>query len=64
MLTVSEISPTGNVVGILTDPMRPADIVSFNVKTPAAIKQLTSVNADILAGKKLGPTSTPPRSIR
>jgi dipeptidyl aminopeptidase/acylaminoacyl peptidase len=54
MLTVSEITPTGNVVGILTDPSRPADIVSFNVKTPAAIKQLTAVNADVLAGKKLG----------
>lgn len=56
MLTVSEITASGNAVGILTDPTRPADIVSFNVKTPAAIKQLTSVNADILAGKKLGQT--------
>ena len=56
MLNVAEISRTGNVVGILTDPMRPADIVSFNVKTPTAIKQLTSVNADVLAGKKLGTT--------
>ena len=56
MLNVSEISPTGNVVGILTDPTRPADIVSFNLKTPTAIKQLTSVNADVLAGKKLGQT--------
>ena len=56
MLTVSEITPTGNAVGILTDPTRPADIVSFNVKAPATIKQLTSVNADILAGKKLGQT--------
>ena len=56
MLTVSEISPTGNVVGILTDPVRPPDVVSFNVKTPTAMKQLTSVNADVLAGKKLGQT--------
>jgi dipeptidyl aminopeptidase/acylaminoacyl peptidase len=56
MLNVSEISPTGTVVGILTDPTRPADIVSFNLRTPTAIRQLTSVNADVLAGKKLGQT--------
>jgi dipeptidyl aminopeptidase/acylaminoacyl peptidase len=54
MLTVSEISPAGNVVGILTDPDSPPDIVSFNVKTPTNIRQLTAVNDDVLAGKKLG----------
>ena len=54
MLTTSEISPTGQAVGTLTDATRPPDVVTFNVKTPTAIKQLTDVNGDVLAGKKLG----------
>jgi len=54
MLSVSEISPLGNAVGILSAPHKPGDIVTFNVRSPAALKQLTDVNADVLAGKKLG----------
>jgi dipeptidyl aminopeptidase/acylaminoacyl peptidase len=44
----------GKAVGVLTSPHAPADIVSFDVATPTQIKQLTNVNEDILAGKKLG----------
>jgi dipeptidyl aminopeptidase/acylaminoacyl peptidase len=54
MLTVSEINPKGKAVGVLSNPTKPGDIVSFDVKTPGDIKQLTAVNDDVLAGKKLG----------
>jgi dipeptidyl aminopeptidase/acylaminoacyl peptidase len=54
ILNVAEISPSGLAVGTLSDPWRPADIVSFDVRTPQEITQLTSVNADILQGRKLG----------
>ncbi len=54
MLTVSDISAKGLAVGTLTTFAQPGDIVSFDLKTPAAIKQLTAVNEDILAGRKLG----------
>ncbi len=56
MLAVSDIHPSGLAVGTLSSPMRPGDVVTFNVKTPAQIKELTDVNGDILAGKKLGET--------
>ena len=54
MLSVSDISDKGVAVGTLTDPRKPADIVTFDLQSPAAIKQLTAVNEDILTGKKLG----------
>ena len=36
-------------------PLKPNDIVTFDVRTPA-IKQLTDVNGDVLAGKQLATT--------
>jgi dipeptidyl aminopeptidase/acylaminoacyl peptidase len=54
MLSVSEITPSGLVLGTLTSPQKPGDIVSFQLARPTEIKQLTDVNGDILAGKKLG----------
>ena len=54
MLSVSEISPTGFAVGTLTDPKKPIDIVSFDLKRPTEFRQLTNVNADVLQGKKIG----------
>jgi dipeptidyl aminopeptidase/acylaminoacyl peptidase len=42
-------------VGVATSPMKPNDIVAFDVRTPA-IKQLTDVNGDVLAGKRLATT--------
>lgn len=44
----------GQAVGVLTSPHAPPDIVTFNVAKPDQVKQLTNVNEDILAGKKLG----------
>ncbi len=55
MLSVTDIHPTGLAVGTLSAALKPGDIVTLNVKTPAAgIKELTDVNGDVLAGKKLG----------
>jgi dipeptidyl aminopeptidase/acylaminoacyl peptidase len=54
MLSVSDISAKGIAVGTLTSFHKPADIVSFALSNPAAMKQLTFVNDDVLAGKKLG----------
>jgi len=54
MLSVSEITPSGLAVGTLSAPTTPGDIVTFDVRRPAQFRQLTSVNADILEGKRLG----------
>lgn len=54
MLSVSDVTAKGKAVGTLTSYHKPADVVSFDLQNPAAITQLTFVNDDILAGKKLG----------
>ncbi len=54
MLSISDMSAKGVAVGTLTSPAQPGDIVVLDVKNPTAIKQLTFVNDDVLAGKKLG----------
>ena len=56
MLSVAEISATGMAVGTLSAPTSPPDIVTFNVRRPAEIRRITEVNADVLAGKRLGAT--------
>ncbi len=53
MLTTSSMAK-GKAVGTLSSPQKPADIVSYDLSAPGQVKQLTSVNDDILAGKKLG----------
>ena len=56
MLSTEEISrANGMAVGTLADATRPGDIVTFPIAAPR-FTQLTSVNDDILAGKKLGDT--------
>jgi dipeptidyl aminopeptidase/acylaminoacyl peptidase len=54
MLTVSSITKNGKAAGTLTSPQKPADIVAFDIVKPQNIRQLTAVNDDILAGRKLG----------
>ena len=54
MLTLSDVSAAGLAVGTLSSPQKPADVVMLDIKNKAAVRQLTSVNDDILAGKKLG----------
>ena len=53
VLTVSDIGTNGTAVGVASDPQRPNDIVVFNVRRPE-LRRITSVNEDILAGKRLG----------
>nr|MBA3269341.1 S9 family peptidase [Acidobacteriota bacterium] len=53
MLTTASIAK-GKAVGVLTSPQKPGDIVTYDLNSPAQMKQLTNVNDDILAGKKLG----------
>jgi dipeptidyl aminopeptidase/acylaminoacyl peptidase len=54
MVSVSDISPQGVAVGTVTTFQKPGDIVSFALKAPGDMKQLTFVNDDVLQGKKLG----------
>jgi dipeptidyl aminopeptidase/acylaminoacyl peptidase len=54
MLAVSDMGRKGTAVGTLATPTAPGDVISFDVKSPGAIKQLTFVNEDVLAGKKMG----------
>jgi dipeptidyl aminopeptidase/acylaminoacyl peptidase len=54
MVSVSDISPQGVAVGTVTSFQKPADIVSFALKAPGDMQQLTFVNDDVLQGKKLG----------
>jgi dipeptidyl aminopeptidase/acylaminoacyl peptidase len=54
LLTVSDMSRDGVAVGTLASVHKPADVVSFGARNRTAIRQLTFVNDDILAGKKLG----------
>jgi dipeptidyl aminopeptidase/acylaminoacyl peptidase len=54
LLSVSDIGRNGLAIGTLTSFHKPGDVVSFNLRAPADIRQLTNVNDDILAGRKLG----------
>ncbi|HEX6134248.1 MAG TPA: S9 family peptidase [Longimicrobiales bacterium] len=54
MLNVSEITEDGLALGTLSDPHRPGDIVAFNIRRPGEFRQLTDVNGDVLAGRRLG----------
>lgn len=55
VLTVADIGKNFMAVGTDATSMKPTDIVTFDVRTPV-LKQLTDVNADVLAGKKLATT--------
>ena len=54
MLSLSSIARDFNAVGIRSDADDPSDVVRFNLKKPQPISTLTSVNADVLDGIKLG----------
>jgi dipeptidyl aminopeptidase/acylaminoacyl peptidase len=56
MLATDEIGKSGIAVGTLSTAMKPADIVTFPLATPARVTQLTFANDDVLEGKKLGET--------
>jgi len=44
----------GQVAATLSTPLKPDVLVTFNAKSPAAMKTLVDVNADVLAGVRLG----------
>ncbi|CDM64507.1 S9 family peptidase [Pyrinomonas methylaliphatogenes] len=52
-LSVTAIGKDGTVVGILTGPQQPPDVVVFSLKQPTP-RRVTFVNDDLLAGRKLG----------
>ena len=54
VLNVTSASRTGLAVGTLSSPTRPADVVAFDLKRPVQMKRLTTVNDDLLEGRKLG----------
>ena len=56
MLTFDSVSRDMIAAGTRTNPENPPDIVRFNLLQPGQVLKLTDVNADVLAGKKLGKT--------
>jgi len=54
MLSLASIARDFTAVGIRTDADNPPDVVRFNLKKPQPMSRLTSVNADVLDGIKLG----------
>ena len=54
MLSLASIARDLTAVGTLSDPDEPGDVVRFSLRAPQPIKRLTSVNADVLAGVRLG----------
>lgn len=59
MLTVGDVSASGVAVGLRATPVKPNDVVTFNVPkagTASSFAQVTSVNDDVLAGKALAQT--------
>ncbi|MFN2397287.1 MAG: prolyl oligopeptidase family serine peptidase [Gemmatimonadaceae bacterium] len=53
ILSVTDISRSGLAVGVASSPKKPNDVVAFSLAKPE-LRQLTSVNDDVLAGKTLG----------
>ena len=54
MLSLSSASSDGQAVGTLTSPHEPGDVVAYALDGGSEVRQLTEVNADMLAGKRLG----------
>ncbi|HXV86035.1 MAG TPA: S9 family peptidase [Gemmatimonadales bacterium] len=53
MLSVTSMTRAGVAVGTLAAAHQPGDVVSFDVRRPQPAR-LTDVNADVLAGRRLG----------
>ena len=54
MLTQASIAKNGAGFAVRSHYSAPPDIVRFDLRRPAALTQLTEVNADLLAGTRLG----------
>ena len=53
-LFTANVSNTGRAVATLSAPQEPGDVVTFTLDNPSALRKLTDVNGDVLAGRKLG----------
>ena len=54
MLSLDSLGAGDRGAGIRTSPHVPADVVLFDLDDGGSIEQLTHVNADVLAGKRMG----------
>jgi dipeptidyl aminopeptidase/acylaminoacyl peptidase len=54
MLSLDSMNSSGLVAGVLSSFHKPGDVVTFSLARPAEIRQLTSVNDDVLGDVKLG----------
>ncbi|HEV8264697.1 MAG TPA: S9 family peptidase [Gemmatimonadales bacterium] len=54
MLSLTSIARDLTAVGTLSDPDDPGDVVRYSLRRPQPITRLTNVNADVLAGVRLG----------
>ncbi len=54
MLSLTSVASGGRAVGTLASPHEPGDVVTYDLNRPGEIRRLTEVNADVLAGKRLG----------
>jgi dipeptidyl aminopeptidase/acylaminoacyl peptidase len=54
MLSLASIARDLTAVGTRSDPDEPGDVVRFSLRRPQPITRLTNVNADVLAGIRLG----------
>jgi dipeptidyl aminopeptidase/acylaminoacyl peptidase len=48
------VANTLQATAVRSTPLEPPHVVTFSLKTPAQMKTLVDVNADVLAGRKLG----------
>ena len=53
-LLTANVSNNGRAVAVLSAPQEPGDVVTFTLDNPSALRKLTDVNGDVLAGRKLG----------
>jgi dipeptidyl aminopeptidase/acylaminoacyl peptidase len=56
VMTMDSASKDMVAAGTVTDPDHPAEVVRYSLTHPADMKQLSNVNAGLLAGKKLAKT--------
>ena len=54
MLSLSSVAANNSAVGVRTSYYQPTDVVSIDLRRPQRITQLTAVNNDLLADKRLG----------
>ena len=56
VLTMDSVSSDLMAVGTSSDPENPPEVVRYNLRRPQEIAKLTSVNAGLMAGKKIAKT--------